>query len=202
MFARTDDQMPSAPMRTSPRSVSPSSRTTETPPRSSWLYEATAAELRTEVCTRSRSTFCRSGRSMTHVKGICRASAGVLRSNFAYHSSRIPSLMPLVRLPVHVASDSIVWYIPGSISRKERIALDASWIGPPKRLNSLVRSSTVKCTGVPFSACAARQFARARPPTPAPEMITWSGFVSSIASARGPDSSTITASCAVATATG
>eukprot|EP00965_Chrysotila_dentata_P133650 4419935-Pleurochrysis_carterae.AAC.1 len=54
------------------------------------------------------------------------------------------------------------------------------------RLNSLVRSSTVKCTGVPFSACAARQFARARPPTPAPEMITWSGFVSSIASARGP----------------
>eukprot|EP00965_Chrysotila_dentata_P162515 5366527-Pleurochrysis_carterae.AAC.1 len=40
--------------------------------------------------------------------------------------------MPLVRLPVHVASDSIVWYIPGSISRNERIALDASWIGPPK----------------------------------------------------------------------
>ena len=50
---------------------------------------------------------CSSGRSTTQVYGMPRDFAGDSRSNFAYHSLRMPSLMPLVRLPVQVARASI-----------------------------------------------------------------------------------------------
>ena len=46
---------------------------------------------------------CSSGRSTTQVYGMPRDLAGDSRSNLAYHSLRMPSLMPLVRLPVQVA---------------------------------------------------------------------------------------------------
>ena len=181
--ARTALQMPSAPMSTSPWTRSPLSRTAVTVPSFSYSYDEIAAPLRTLWLIRESSVSCRSGRSITHVYGMLRTFAGVPRSNLAYHSSRMPSLMPFVRFPVHVTCASISSYSDSSIARKFCIAFDASWIGPPKRLNSVVRSSTVYSTGtdVSWSACC-RQFASARPPTPAPQMSTRRGSFSETSS--------------------
>mmetsp|Transcript_24082 Transcript_24082/g.56943 ORF Transcript_24082/g.56943 Transcript_24082/m.56943 type:complete len:209 (+) Transcript_24082:1538-2164(+) len=109
---------------------------------------------------------------MTPVYGIFLSSAGLARSNLAYHSVLIPSLIPFSLSPVYV-NFSMIWLkTSSSISFRTCNALDANWIGPPKRLNSSVRSNTTTSIFGFF----ARLFANANPPTPAPAIMTLSGW--------------------------
>mmetsp|Transcript_19231 Transcript_19231/g.49624 ORF Transcript_19231/g.49624 Transcript_19231/m.49624 type:complete len:260 (+) Transcript_19231:1328-2107(+) len=179
MVARMEDQMPSAPISTSPRTSVPSSRFAMTPPPGRCVYESTPAPLRTMPCPSSPSMIsCKSGRSTTQVKGMPLSAAGVFKSNIAYHSLRMPSLIPFVRLPVQVALASILSYNSRFSSFKFIIALDASWMGPPKRLNAEVFSITVTLILGMFPSA----LASVRPPTPAPATSTCKGSSSVIES--------------------
>mmetsp|Transcript_67500 Transcript_67500/g.117447 ORF Transcript_67500/g.117447 Transcript_67500/m.117447 type:complete len:210 (+) Transcript_67500:97-726(+) len=133
---------------------------------------------------------------MTPVNGKFLDSAGLARSNLAYHSSRIPSLMPFSLSPVSVNFSMMLSYTGASISFSTCSALDANWMGPPKRLNWSVRSSTWTC----IFGSLTRLLARARPPTPAPAIMTRKGFssvISSVVSANVPTSSAVPVSTAV-----
>mmetsp|Transcript_24080 Transcript_24080/g.56937 ORF Transcript_24080/g.56937 Transcript_24080/m.56937 type:complete len:206 (+) Transcript_24080:1730-2347(+) len=119
---------------------------------------------------------------MTPVYGIFLSSAGLARSNLAYHSVLIPSLIPFSLSPVYV-NFSMIWLkTSSSISFRTCNALDANWIGPPKRLNSSVRSNTTTSIFGFF----ARLFANANPPTPAPAITTLSGLSFVISYENGP----------------
>lgn len=65
-----------------------------------------------------------------------------------------------------------------SISFKISKAFDASWIGPPNLLNLSVRSNTITSICGFFD----KDFAKAKPPTPAPATNTFKGFCSEISS--------------------
>mmetsp|Transcript_21853 Transcript_21853/g.70344 ORF Transcript_21853/g.70344 Transcript_21853/m.70344 type:complete len:249 (-) Transcript_21853:38-784(-) len=186
--------MPSAPTRTSAPTRRPSLMSTTTghvcSSRShSSANDVTSLPLKTvaDVGRWSSKILCNSGRSMTPVKGMLRSSAGVFKSNLAYHSSRTPSLIPFVKLPVQVNLSTMSANMPSSIVFISSMAFDASWIGPPNRRNSLVFSKTWTST------CGSRRsaFARVNPPTPAPAITTLKGRSALISSGHASVSAVV-----------
>jgi len=100
---------------------------------------------------------CRSGRSITPVYGRSKKSAHALSGNSRYQSAgvegskrkrgsatgvirklpsaRSPSLMPHRRVPVKVKSAITRSNSRSSIALSAESALEANWMGPPKRAN-------------------------------------------------------------------